>query len=155
MDTLRKLSGIDHGILLDACNAIVTDKKDAPSGLGDGDVILERKGFFLWIETKQPHESDVPLGQKILLEALDKKPGFTVIVLRLTGAKTGIGANKLEPTHCRKFYTDSRNRRVLGRETEYTMKDFVPEIVEWWKAATAKDEDRVKKAFCTELKNEN
>jgi hypothetical protein len=43
--------------------------------------VVERKGWFLFIETKRPHEvlSD---GQKILLSALSLVPKFWVVVLR-------------------------------------------------------------------------
>lgn len=48
--------------------------------MGDIDGMVERNGYFLWVETKRPN-TPLSKGQSIMFEALAKKPDFTVIVI--------------------------------------------------------------------------
>lgn len=65
----------------------VADALPGKCGVSDLDGIIERRGRFLVVETKNPGEL-VPLGQLIMLRALAKQPSFTVLVA--TGdAETG------------------------------------------------------------------
>lgn len=47
----------------------------------DGLFVVERKDRFLFLETKAPGD-EISVGQRILLSALSRVPGFTVLVLR-------------------------------------------------------------------------
>jgi hypothetical protein len=46
--------------------------------------VVERKGKFLWMEWKEITEA-LPMGQRLMIEALSRVPGFTVLVLRGRG----------------------------------------------------------------------
>jgi hypothetical protein len=48
--------------------------------MGDNDGMVERKGYFLVVETKQPN-TEINFGQRLMYEALAKHPNFTVIYL--------------------------------------------------------------------------
>ena len=65
----------DFGFL---AGCIEKSPKAMPS---DIDMVLERRGCFLFAEWKHDHEK-VSEGQKIMLQALSRKPGVVVLIIR-------------------------------------------------------------------------
>lgn len=47
----------------------------------DIDGLVERKGEFLLIETKRHSSTPIPMGQKIMFDALVIKKGFVVLII--------------------------------------------------------------------------
>ena len=56
----------------------IADALPGKMGVSDLDGIIERKGRFLVFECKKPEEP-MPVGQQILLRALNREPHFTVL----------------------------------------------------------------------------
>lgn len=50
----------------------------------DIDQVLERRGHFLYIECKRPHQP-IPRGQEILFDHLSTPPPKSVLVLQVVG----------------------------------------------------------------------
>jgi len=101
---------------------IPSNPKLLPSNV---DFILERRGKFLFAEFKKPDEQ-ISGGQKILLEALSRVPGFKVFVA--TGWNEG--------THL--VVTQLTMIRGTDRETVFCdLEGFKQRIAAWYAAVEA------------------
>ena len=88
----------------------------------DGMFVVERRGHFLFLETKGIDEP-MTQGQRILLRALSRKPKWTVVTLY---------GEKGWPEVLRQM----KNGEELGVE-ETSREDFQRRIDEWYRRANA------------------
>lgn len=98
---------------------------DGKIGAGDVDglFVVERGGYFLYIETKLPDEP-VPKGQAILLEQLSTIPRFYVLLVR---------GPKSHPETVQRI-----QRGVWGKVDQTSRADFQKRVSGWYEQVNGK-----------------
>lgn len=108
-----------HTDFSDLAGLIPSNPKLLPSNV---DFILERRGKFLFGEFKRPDE-DLSVGQKILLEALSRKPGFNVFIATGWNEGTSLVITQL---------TTISNG--VWETSDCDLQDFKARILAWYEA---------------------
>lgn len=130
-EVLRTLTGTDFGGLRGA-SKVCPDIY--PSNI---DGVEERRGWFLWYEIKHKNEGS-RTGQQRLLKELAAMPRTIVLVVRVDGSETSIGATWFAPVTYQKFWKCGDDY-VPSRKVECDLTSFIGLREQWLDSANRND----------------
>lgn len=139
-EALKALSGIDFG------KARGIGKEHAC----DIDYCYEKGGYFLFAEIKAPSETFKGDGAKRAYKALSKCPQTTVLILRMSGERTSIGAQWFDPTSYQlllELKTGDVSTVFPSKTVPCTLERFMECHSRWRDAARTNDLEGMANAF--------